>query len=219
MDWVVTYRADGTVVPNPEILKNNRRMVGGLQYRGPYVPPPPGEEKRQIDVGVLSFLRLCGFDDAEHFNITANGDDFDIFGCTCYSEPPWIMVESFQKKDLILISLDKSVQETSQAIPSNGHLGQIVAEMLQMLSLNRAKKRHRHVFAIRYVNSHVCVFRLDPSEQQLKTLIETRTVPDKKLELLCTHKDPVNCHGWSLIDKEERGKALQVMANIREFLL
>jgi hypothetical protein len=65
----------------------------------------------------------------------------------------------------------------------------------------------------------VCGFRLDPSKKQLATLVGSRDLPRKKLELLCTLQDPRASRGWSLIDKGERLEALRMMADIRRFLL
>jgi hypothetical protein len=69
------------------------------------------------------------------------------------------------------------------------------------------------------MNYHVSAFRVCRDEKTLTTLITTKDLPEKKLQLLCTATDATKDRGWSLVDKEERQRALQAMANIRSFIL
>lgn len=200
-----------------KFLESNQRMITQLAFAREDELNKVKRSEEKIDVGAERFLQLCGFDDGG-FSITALGDNFDIFGSTCYSQGDWYVVQSMSK-DLVLVFEDKSAHESRKTLDKQGHLGQIVGEMLQMLSMNRRKRVFRNVFGVRYVNSHVCGFRLDPSKQQLKTLVKTRNVPSEKLKLLCTENDPVKSRGWWLIDKQQRMKALQLMADIRAFIL
>jgi hypothetical protein len=106
-----------------------------------------------------------------------------------------------------------------ETVKQRGHLGQIVGTLLQLLSVNRVNGVLRNVFAVRFINYHVTAFRVDVGKATLKSLVETRRLPRKKLRLLCSDAAPTTNRGLSLIDPIERGKALQLMADIRNFIV
>ena len=120
--------------------------------------------------------------------------------------------------DLVLVFADKSLLENHK-IPKQGHLGQIVSEMLQMLSVNRDTKLFHDVFAVRFINYRVVAFRVVIDKATLDTLCDTCDVPTTKLQLLCSELDPLTSRGLSLIDPQERVLALQRMADIRQFIM
>jgi len=192
-----------------DVLKANRRMVEKLANarRTRY--------EKTIDLCAHVFLQLCGFDDTP-FSIDVAGSDFTIFGKTCYSDGDYYAVVT-ENKDLVLVFEDKSLSE-GKVIEKQGHLGQIVGELLQMLSLNRDKNLFRDVFAVRFVNYHATAFRIVPCQTTLNTLCVTTQVPKTKLQLLCTEANPDKNLGPSLIDKAQRLKVLQIMADIRQFI-
>ena len=77
----------------------------------------------------------------------------------------------------------------------------------------------RNVFAVRFVNYYVTAFRVDPDRRTLNTLCDTRNLPAKKLRLLSNVADPKTNFGLSLIDADERKQVVQLMANIRGFIV
>jgi hypothetical protein len=123
-----------------------------------------------------------------------------------------------RNNDLVLVFGDKSLKE-GQVLAKQGHLGQIVGELLQMLSLNREKKKFHSVFAVRFINYRVTAFRVVPTRATLTTLCDTVNIPKTALQLLCSEATPKTSPGLSLIDPKERVQALQIMADIREFIL
>jgi hypothetical protein len=172
--------------------------------------------EKKIDQCAEFFLILCGFADSP-FEITAEGEDFKIFGKMCHSDGDHYVVVT-PNNDLVLVFEDKSLKE-GQVLAKQGHLGQIVGELLQMLSLNRDNNKFRNVFAVRFVNYRVTAFRVYPVLTTLNTLRETNKVPTRKLKLLSTEANPEISLGLSLIDAKERLQALQIMADIRRFIL
>lgn len=85
--------------------------------------------------------------------------------------------------------------------------------------MNRDNKQFHSVFAIRFIGYRVTTLRVCPTKATLHTLCETREVPSKPLRLLCSEATPATSFGLSPIDKDERGRALQSMADIRQFIL
>lgn len=212
--------SDGS--PNPDIFEKNQIMVEQLSSALKQECLSQSPQEGKIDECSHQFLHLCGFNRLP-FMITAEKSPFTIFGRTCTAVADQYVVHS-QNKDLVLIFEDKALAD-QENIVRKGHLGQIVAEMLQCLSLNRAKdkgkekKAYRNVFAIRYINYHVTGFRINIDAMTLDALVDEDFVPKKKLQLQCTLENPVEEVGWSLIDKDERLKALKMMADIRKFIL
>lgn len=201
------------------IIDANRVLVGQLSVARK-LDASDAYPESSIDLLAQSFLTLCGFNDGETFSVSAAGSDFRIFGMDCHSKADFYVVLS-QKGDLVLVIEDKAeklVRAPHAAILNHGHLGQIVGEALQVLSVNREKNAFRTVFALRFINHHFSAFRVDVSKRTLATLVDTQKVPEEKMQFRCTTKDPLVNRGWSLIDKSERTKALQTMANIRSFL-
>ena len=198
-----------------KILDDNRRLVLQLSTARKEEQSIKRNEKK-IDQCAQHFLQLCGFDD-KPFKITSKGRSFTIFGKTCYSAADHYVVVT-PNNDLVLVFEDKSLLE-NHAIPKQGHLGQIVSEMLQMLSVNRDAKLFHDVFAVRFINYRVVAFRVVTDQATLDTLCDTCEVPAKKLQLLCSEVDPLTNWGLSLIDLQERAQALQRMADIREFIM
>ena len=213
MDYVVTDH--GAVVPNPKILDDNRRLVLQLSTARKEEQSIKRSEGK-IDQCAEFFLILNGFAD-DPFQITSDGCHFKIFGKTCYSKADHYVVVT-PNNDLVLVFEDKS-QLANHAIPNEGHLGQIVSEMLQMLSMNRDAKLYNDVFAVRFINYHVVAFRVVTDQATLDTLCDTCDVPTTKLQLLCSELDPLANRGLSLIDPQERAQALQRMADMREFIM
>ena len=200
---------------NMDVLLDNQRMVSQLA-RARREELSPTRHEKKIDQCAEHFLILCGFDTSP-FEITADGCDFKIFGKWCYSDCDHYVVVT-PNNDLVLIFEDKSLQ-AGQVLTHQGHLGQIVGELLQMLSVNRDNKNFRTVFAVRLINYRVTAFRVDPVKATLQTLCDTEKIPTPKLEILCTEKTPKESQGLSLIDATERRQVLQLMADIRSFIL
>jgi hypothetical protein len=173
-------------------------------------------KEKKIDQCVEHFLILCGFNSSP-FAITAEGADFNIFGMKCHSDGDHYVVVT-PSNDLVLVFEDKSLMQ-DEVIKQHGHLGQIVGELLQLLSINRDNNVVRSVFAVRLINYCVTVFRLDVDQPTLKGLVESRRVPLTKLQLLCSDATPTKNRGLSLADPTERVKALQIMADIRNFIV
>ena len=203
------------VDPYTKVLDDNRRMVNQLG-RARREEKSQKRHEMKIDQCAGHFLQLCGFDD-DPFDITAEGADFKIFGKVCHSVGDHYVVVT-PSNDLVLVFEDKSLED-GQLIEKRGHLGQIVGELLQMLSLNRDNNTFRNVFAVRFVNYRVTAFRVEPCSETLATLCDTDRVPTSKIKLMCTEKTPQKHLGLSLIDQEERLKALQIMADMRRFIL
>ena len=118
----------------------------------------------------------------------------------------------------MLVFEDKSLQ-AGEVLAKQGHLGQIVGELLQMLSVNRDNRKFRSVFAVRFINYRVTAFRVDPVKAVLQTLCDTDRIPTPKMKILCTERTPKESPGLSLIDATERRQALQQMADIRSFIV
>jgi hypothetical protein len=205
--------ADGS--PNPNILKDNQDMVNRLS-RARREELSRNRHEKTIDLCAQRFLMLCGFNDSP-FSIEAAGDKFKIFGKMCYSDSEFFVVMT-PNDDLVLVFEDKSLP-LKKVIKKKGHLGQIVGELLQLLSMNRSKKVFRKVFAVRFIDYRVTAFRIDPEKSTLDTLCATKKVPKKKLQLLCNVENPMTNPGLSLIDSKERVDALHLMANMRQFIL
>jgi hypothetical protein len=197
------------------VLLDNQRMLDQLA-RARREERAEIRHEKKIDQCAQHFLVLCGFDNSP-FTITAEGADFQIFGKTCFSDGDHYVVVT-PHNDLVLVFEDKSLKE-GQVIEKRGHLGQIVGELLQMLSLNRDNKKFHSVFAVRFINYFVTAFRVCPSKATLRTICDTREVPVTPLRLLCTEATPTTSLGLSLIDKTERLQALKRMADIRQFIL
>ena len=196
-------------------LVDNQRMVSQLaRARREELSSTRNEKK--IDQCAEFFLILCGFATAP-FDITADGCDFKIFGKWCYSDCDHYVVVT-PNNDLVLIFEDKSLQ-AGQVLTHQGHLGQIVGELLQMLSVNRDNKTFRTVFAVRFINYRVTAFRVDPVKVTLQTLCDTDKIPTPKMKILCTENTPKVSPGLSLIDVTERRQVLQLMADIRSFIV
>ena len=213
--------ADGS--PNLNVLLDNQRMVSQLAdarleelARALREELSPTRYRKKIDQCAEHFLILCGFDTSP-FEITAEGCDFKIFGKWCYSDCDHFVVVT-PNNDLVLIFEDKSLQ-TGQVLARQGHLGQIVGELLQILSVNRDKKTFRSVFAVRFINYRITAFRVDPLKATLRTLCDTDKIPTPKMKILCTEKMPKESPGLSLIDATERRQVLQLMADIRSFIV
>lgn len=162
------------------------------------------------------FFRLSDFD-KEPFDIKARGSDFNIFGKTC-SKNDAFYVSTTPENDFLIMFGDQSLAP-DEVVKREGHLGEIVGGLLQFLVLNRANNIFRSVFAIRFVDYYVTAFRLDADESTLNTLVKTNKAPKKKLLLLCSDISPTKHRGLSLIDKNERLKALQLMADMLNFIL
>ena len=202
------------VVPNPDVLKANQRMVDQLG-RARRKEKSKTRRERTIDYCAEFFLILCGYADSP-FSITAQGDNFKIFGKTCRGIGDRYVVVT-PSNDLVLVFEDNSLEE-GKVIGKQGHLGQIVAELLKLLSMNGDTKTFRSVLAVRLVNYHVTAFRVDPSLETLSTLCDTDKVPTTKLELMCNVATPGTSLGLSLIDPTQRLTALRTMADMRQFI-
>jgi hypothetical protein len=205
--------ADGS--PNPKVLEQNQQLVGQLA-RARREELSATRRERTIDQCAQHLLQLCGFDSSP-FSIKAEGDDFKIFGKTCHSDGDHYVVVT-PSNDLVLVFEDKSLK-VGAVVKQHGHLGQIVGELLQLLSLNRVNKVFRNVFAVRFINYYVTAFRLEVSERTLHGLVTTRAVPPKKLQLLCSDAAATKNRGLSLIDRTQRREALQLMADIRNYIV
>ena len=205
--------ADGS--PNPNVLVDNQRMVDQLSDARREEMSDTRYEKT-IDQCAAAFLHVTGFATSP-FKIAAAGADFKIFGKMCHSDGDHYVIVT-PNNDLVLVFEDKSLKEGA-VLSKRGHLGQIVGELLQMLSLNRDKKQFHSVFAVRFVNYRVTAFRVTASKATLATLCDGRKVPSSKLQLLCSEATPAVSLGLSLIDKTERRAVLQLMADIRRFIL
>ena len=198
-----------------KILDDNQIMVKKLA-RARREEMSARRYEKKIDLCAHDFLTLCGFDSGP-FEITAEGGDFKIFGKTCHSDGDYYVIVT-PNNDLVLVFEDKSLKE-GEVLRKQGHLGQIVGELLQMLSLNRDKKKFHSVFAVRFINYRVTAFRVEPERATLTTLCDTCKTPKKKLQLLCSVATPTTSLGLSLIDSKERAQALQIMADMRQFVL
>ena len=172
-----------------------------------------------IDQCAEFFLILNGFASTP-LEITERRSDFTIFGKRCHSKADMVVIVS-SNNDLVLVCEDKSVKEGAKPVAEQGHLGQIMGELLQILAENRARvpPTFRSVFAVRFVNYYVTAFRVDPDRRTLNTLCDTRNLPAKKLRLLSNVADPKTNFGLSLIDADERKQVVQLMANIRGFIV
>jgi hypothetical protein len=145
-------------------LLDNQRMVGQLG-RARREELSPTRHEKKIDQCAQHFLVLCGFG-TDPFEITADGCDFKIFGKKCFSDGDHYVVVT-PSNDLVLVFEDKSLQ-AGQVLSRQGHLGQIVGELLQMLSVNRGNRKFRSVFAVRFINYRVTAFRVDPVKAVLR---------------------------------------------------
>ena len=150
-----------------KVLDDNRRMVGQLA-RARREELSSTRHEKKIDQCAQHFLQLCGFDSSP-FSITAEGDDFKIFGKECQSDGDHYVVVT-PSNDLVLVFEDKSLK-FDEVVKQQGHLGQIVGELLQLLSLNRNKKVFRSVFAVRFINYFVTAFRLDVDKPTTNALV------------------------------------------------
>ena len=157
----------GVVVPNPMVLDDNRRIVDQLA-RARREELSSTRHEKKIDQCAQHFLQLCGFDSSP-FEITAEGDDFKIFGKDCHSDGDHYVVAT-PSNDLVLVFEDKSLK-FDEVVKQQGHLGQIVGELLQLLSLNSNKKVFRSVFAVRFINYFVTAFRLDVDKPTTNALV------------------------------------------------
>jgi hypothetical protein len=209
------YQVTMKDLPRDLFLVDNQRMVDQLADARREEKSPKRYEKK-IDQCAEFFLILCGFANSP-FSITAEGADFKIFGKMCHSDGDYFVVVT-PNNDLVLVFEDKSLKE-EEVLAKQGHLGQIVGELLQILSLNRDNKKFHSVFAVRFINYRVTAFRVNPDKATLNALCDTRKVPTTKLELLCSEATPKISPGLSLIDQKERVQALQLMADIRQFIL
>ena len=185
-----------------------------------------GGAETKVDYLAEALLKICGFDDGT-FEITGmDKQRFDLFGRQCGAVPDHTVILS-PKGDLVLVCEDKQKVKKTDFVGKQGHLGQIMCELLQILSLN-LKAKHpviRNVFALRMINYHVACFRIDPIEDTLKKLVnvKTKTTPTfsdgAKLTLLCNVENPEKRYGYSLIKPTERTKACQLLTDIRSFIL
>jgi hypothetical protein len=216
MDLMVTDH--GVVVPNPKVLTHNQNMVGELAVARRLEHDGHRDEKA-VDACARRFLAVNGFDEGDLASRSSRGT-FKIFGKQCYADADLYVVQ--QRTDNIVVVVEDKWQREGSKLPPGGHLGQIVAEMLQAASTNYAENKVVHdVFAMRVVNYHVSFFRLVLSGQDatLESLIKTTTEPEKKLQLLCNHANPESNLGLSLIDKAERRLALQLAADMRHCVI
>jgi hypothetical protein len=173
----------------------------------------------KMDLCAHKLLALCGFTDPRSFRLDALRSTFKIFGTSCMSDGDFYVVQS-ARGDLMLVFEDKAERSSApDATTQERHLGQIAGELLHLLCLNRTNKVFRSVFGVRFDKYHVTCFRVDANKETLAALVKSPDIPAKKLKLQCTHKNPRVERGWSLIDQGERMQALQVMADIRAFML
>ena len=176
----------------------------------------PTRTEKDVDAGAHELLRLCGFFE-DSLEMGTGEKRFDIFGSKCSSIADHYIIHT-ANDELVLVWEDKSLRE-GEAIPQRGHVGQIMGELLQLLSVNRKHGVFRTVFAVRYINYNVTAFRVDADEATLDTLVTTANRPAKKLKLLCSVKHPATDRGLSLIDNKERGQAMRLLAAIRGHIL
>lgn len=201
-----------------KVLDDNQRMLNQLK-------DARQEEMSSIrNEGALDqcaehFLQLTGFDSAP-LHITERRGHFTIFGKRCHSRADMVVIAS-SNNDLVLVCEDKSLKEGAKPVAEQGHLGPIMGELLQILAENRARvpPTFRSVFAVRFVNYYVTAFHVHPDRSTLGTLCDTQNVPAKKLRLLSSVPDPKTNFGLSLIDADERKQIVQLMANIRGFIV
>jgi hypothetical protein len=193
------------------------RMLNQLAIaRQEEVRPTVTRNAEKIDRCTMIFLQLCGFGD-DPFEMTRRVSKVKIFGKTSREDTGCNFVVT-PHNDRILIFGDQSLNE-EQILQKQGHLGQIVGEMLQAQSLSRDNNKLRNVFAVRFVKYRVTLFRVEAVPTTLNAIFDENNVPAKKLKLLCTEKNPAMGLGLSLIDPKERVKALRVMADIRRLML
>ena len=212
----VGHRVEDTTL----ILESMERMVTRLDTS------VDGGDETNIDYLAEILLQICGFDH-RYFRIKAmKAQQFDLFGRRC-GVPDHTVILS-PKGDLVLVCEDKKKVKKTEFVGKQGHLGQIMCELLQILSLNLKKTSGpviRNVFAVRMINYHVTCFRIDPVEDTLKALVnnKTKTPPhfseNEKLTLLCSVKNPRKDYGLSLIDHTERTEACQLLTDVRKFIL
>jgi hypothetical protein len=215
MGYVTTIRHNAA---NDIVLRDNERMVSQLA-NARQEEVCSFRNKGAIDQVAEHFLILCGFDD-DPLEITERPSNFTLFGKPFHCAADLVVVNS-QNNDLVLVCGDKSVKAGTKSVPEQGYLGQMMGELLQILAENRNRNlpTFRSVFAVRFVNYYVTAFRVDPDPITLSTLCDTRNVPAKKLRLLSSVAAPKSSFGLSLIDKAQRKQAVQLMANIREFIV
>ncbi len=143
--------------------------------------------KKSIDLCTQCFLRLCGFDDGP-LRIADEVADFKIFGKTCYNNSNGDHdVVVTPRNEVVLVFKDKSM-ENRQALAQSGYLGQIVGELLRLLSLNRGNKPFDSIFAVRFINYRVTAFRVITWEPSLRSLCNSRKFPATKLQLVVAHR-------------------------------
>ncbi len=164
-----------------------------------------------------SILDACYFCRPSFLMIPKAGK-FRICGATCTAKPDQKVMTTAGGHAVLVF--ENKCQKENRCIPKEGHLGQIFGELLEMIFFNSKKGVFRPVFAVRLINHHVTFFRLDPrSKDDLKKIFYTKQLPSKELKLRCSVQDPLTMKGLSLIDKGQRREILQMMANIRKFIL
>ena len=117
------------VDPCSKVLEQNQQMVGQLA-RARREEKSQKRHEKKIDYCATHFLILNGFASSP-FSITAEGDDFKIFGKKCHSDGDHYVVVT-PSNDLVLVFEDKSLK-FDKVVKQQGHLGQIIGELLQLL--------------------------------------------------------------------------------------
>ena len=179
----------------------------------------------KMDYVAEAFLRLCGFDSKPFAIVSMHEVHFDLFGRRCGAVPGHAVILS-STGDLVLVCEDLLPLTPDEMVERQGHLGQIMCDLLQILSVNlKTGPVIRNVFAIRMINHHVTCFRIDPNEETLKKLVKKKTkatpvfCEEEKLTLLCSDPDPMNNPGLSLIDPKQRKQAVELVSDIRSFIV
>jgi hypothetical protein len=216
MNLLVTNH-DGVVLPDSKVLTDNLDMLKEMAIARRLEHARERNEK-VVDACARQFLVVNGLN-KDDLTIRSLRGNFTIFGKPCYAEADHFVINNTMENIIVLVE-DKWYGEGSK-LAADGHVAQIVCEMLHAASTNYAKKKVHDIFAIRVVNYHVSFFRLVLSGQveTLESLIKTDDKPKKKLLLLCSHANPESNFGLSLIDKAERRLALQIMADIRRYTI
>lgn len=211
-----------------DVLKANNRMVDQLA-RACKESISVKKKEKKIDQCAEHFLQLCGFDD-KPFSITAEGSDFAAFGMSCFSEADHYVVVT-PDNDLVLIFEDKVGR-----LGPDGHIGQVIGEMLMMLSVNAQiqvpftrkgkaippsppstkKPIFRSIYAVRFVDYHVSCFTMNPTEQQIYDVCLHGKICKPKLQLLTDTEKATRNKGFSLVDPKQRKHALRTMAAMRQ---
>jgi hypothetical protein len=173
----------------------------------------PGTEKK-VDLAAMKWAELNGFHNSAGFGLEIDtvGGELRLLGERSVAEAD-IYVCQTRTGDLVIIFEDKV------DLQNHGGMPQIFGELLRIHYLNfknHKGKMAKTVFGVRLCFNDLTAFALDATPQQVEATCLGRglgKVP--KMIMRSTVSDPAKQFGWSLLEKQDRAAAVDLMTALR----